>query len=264
MITNNPQSSVHTLFHFFKNAYWSVDNRLRVKAERTLYAETSGIVQAGPFKGMHYIDICAGAGPANKYLGIYEKELWPVINHFFTQNPSHVIDIGAAEGYYAIGLLSRIPNTRMTAFESDASTRNQLARMAELNAVSNRIDIRGHCHIEDLKSFLFNFSPDSPPWLIVDIEGGERELLDPAFVPALMHCPMLIELHDCLLPGCKATLASRFSCSHVIHEIPSVKRALGDVPIHSCIPNWKLKRIIRERGDVPMSWFWLWPKSLQG
>lgn len=244
-----------------RETYWRWDNQLRVRTERELYRQVSGTVQGGPFKGMRYIDICAGSGPAGKYLGIYEKELWPILEHFLISSPEQIIDIGAAEGYYAVGLLLRLTQSRVIAFEANPPTRHELEQMAVLNNVTDRLTVHGHCDTDELLKALAPFEHgDQPyPWLIVDIEGGEKELLNPDHIPLLRHCPMLIELHDTMVPGCHTAIRDRFSRSHQFTEIQSVPRTLRDVPIDVHISPWRLRRIIRERGDVPMTWLWLWP-----
>ena len=41
---------------------------------------------------------------------------WPaLVNHACSKNPNLIIDIGAAEGYYAIGLAVRNPSSRVIA-----------------------------------------------------------------------------------------------------------------------------------------------------
>lgn len=245
-----------------KTAYWKWDNQLRVRTERELYAQLKGVVACGPFAGMRYIDICGGSGPACKYLGIYEKELRKVVASFLKNDPALIIDVGAAEGYYAVGLLRLLPRTRVIAFEADKKTRGELEQMATLNGTLDRLSIKGFCDAGELTTALNkNPAASPPPWLIVDIEGGEKELLDPVAIPALRTCPILVELHDAMVPGCHETLTQRFAASHHIQEIHSAIRTLDDVPADILIPGWKLKRIIRERGDTPMTWLWMKPKT---
>ena len=57
----------------------------------------------GPFKGMRYHGDAMGGAVAPKIKGVYESELAP----FFVKRSAipfqHIIDVGAAEGYYAVG-----------------------------------------------------------------------------------------------------------------------------------------------------------------
>jgi len=80
--------TLRTMFpESLKIVYWNWDNQLRIRTERELYQQLEGRVASGPFAGMHYIDICAGSGPACKYLGIYEQELCSVMKSFIDSAP---------------------------------------------------------------------------------------------------------------------------------------------------------------------------------
>jgi predicted O-methyltransferase YrrM len=87
-------------------------------------------------------------------LGIYERELAPLVEKVCSQGPRLIVNIGAAEGYYAIGLAIRNPSSRIVAFESETEGRALLQEMAEGNDVYTRIDIRGKCETQDLEAAL--------------------------------------------------------------------------------------------------------------
>ena len=72
--------------------------------------------QSGPFAGMSCISeaICSSLVP--KLLGSYESELHQVLNQILETDYQNVIDIGCAEGYYAVGLALRLPNARVYAW----------------------------------------------------------------------------------------------------------------------------------------------------
>jgi hypothetical protein len=56
----------------------------------------------GPFKGMKYISESVGSCHMPKILGIYENEIYPTLLNFLS-NSDLFVDIGAGEGYYAVG-----------------------------------------------------------------------------------------------------------------------------------------------------------------
>src|SRR5438132_1427624 len=73
-----------------------------------------GRVIIGPFAGMRILD----QNPFLPYLlGTYELELHSVLERLLERNWDRIIDIGAAEGYYAIGLSMRCPDAQCIAFE---------------------------------------------------------------------------------------------------------------------------------------------------
>ena len=67
----------------------------------------------GPFKGMKYISESVGSCHMPKILGIYENEIYPILLNFLS-NSDLFVDIGAAEGYYAVGCAKKetYPNER--------------------------------------------------------------------------------------------------------------------------------------------------------
>ena len=52
--------------------------------------------------------------------------------------------------------------------------------------------------------------------VLCDIEGAERELLDPAQAPALAGMDIIVESHECLIQGITQTLIDRFKPTHRI------------------------------------------------
>ena len=89
---------------------------------------TGGRVRSGPFAGMRYVDTSVGSCFIPKLLGTYECELASKVEWICRQQPKLIIDIGAAEGYYAIGLAIRMPNARVVAFEQDRQGRRHCGR----------------------------------------------------------------------------------------------------------------------------------------
>jgi hypothetical protein len=49
-----------------------------------------------------------------------------------------------------------------------------------------------------------------------DIQGAERELLDPQPTPTLKGMDIIVESHECLIAGIKQLLIGRFKASHDI------------------------------------------------
>ena len=54
------------------------------------------------------------------------------------------------------------------------------------------------------------------PFIEAAIEGAERELLDPNLSPALKGMNIIVESHECLIPGITQLLIDRFKDSHQI------------------------------------------------
>src|SRR2546423_8930110 len=97
---------------------------------RVTQKETGYVVQAGPFKGMRYSTDTVGGGYIPKLLGIYERELHAFVRDLAALNIREVINIGAADGYYAVGLARQNPATRVIAFEAEQRGRKLIEQMA--------------------------------------------------------------------------------------------------------------------------------------
>jgi len=167
-------------------------------------------VSSGPFAGMKYPWWISGnvlVGP--KLIGCFETELQPVIERLIARRYSTIINIGCAEGYYAVGLAARMPGTRVLAYEQDPVLALLCRKLARANDVANQLQMKGTCSPSELQRDLCDGA-----YLICDVEGYEHTLLDPVTVPGLLQCDLLIERHDGVNPEITPTLLSRFSASH--------------------------------------------------
>lgn len=214
---------------------------------------TASRIVGGPFKGLRYIARSAGSQYGPKILGTYELELWPVIDEVIRRGYNLVIDVGAAEGYYAVGLAHRLPSARVIAFEAEPRARRLLRRLADLNGIT-RLQIEGFCTPDALGRAI----PDAErPLIICDIEGAEDDVLRPDAVPALRRADVLVELHEFLRPGISAEIYRRFHPSHRIRFIPSEPRTSADWPDGIDIPVHLRQRLLAEIRPGPMTWFWM-------
>lgn len=209
---------------------------------------------------MHYIGQSAGSMLAPKILGTYECELSRVIQTICIRNPKLVIDVGAAEGYYAVGFAWRVEGCRTIAFEAEPEAQRLCEELARLNGVANRVQIEGRCEVDGLRQMLDRHQ--LPDLLIVDIEGGERDLLSPALIPALEHCPILVELHPWLAPDIGTILQKRFASTHEIKVIRTAERKVSNLPI-SRFHQWLFGRwflsLVHEGRPEAMEWLYLTP-----
>lgn len=220
--------------------------------------KTHSRVHTGPFKGMQYIRHAVrvqSSAYCPKLLGTYEQELHPLVESLRAQSPyQHVINIGAGEGYYAVGLARRLPQSRLTAFEADLDSRTILHRLAQVNGVSSRITIREFCTPSLLQEELGNLGKTL---VVCDVEGGEQELLDPASIPALINADILVELHDFIIPGISGVIRQRFTRAHQITDISAQPRKLGDWPSSLSLPTAYRRTALSEYRPGGMRWFWM-------
>lgn len=215
-------------------------------------------VHTGPFAGMQFVERATWGAYIPKLLGTYELELHGYVERLIAKRPSHIIDIGGAEGYYAVGLLRRLPRARLVVFEQQADARQELARLAQMNAVEERLSIRESCDPAGLAAAL---REGIAPFIVSDVEGYEAELLDPERIPGLREADLLIEVHDSRVAGCANLLCERFAPTHTVTRIPQQARTLADYPLkHAMARHWPaavLKYGLNEFRSPLNSWVYL-------
>lgn len=183
-----------------------------------LYQAFEGRVQAGPFKGMvlpnevplHEGDFCP------KLLGTYEAELHHALFSAVEKKPSLIVNIGCAEGYYAVGMARLLPQARILGFERDDNARRVCHLAAELNGVAHRVSLGGNCASQDLCEIL---SREKDAFLLLDCEGEEETILDPSIIPQLAETDFIVECHDMVVPGVTARLLDRFQHTHNVQTL---------------------------------------------
>jgi|694.fasta_scaffold04366_16 hypothetical protein len=127
-------------------------------------------------------------------LGLYEREVLDVIVDLcINKNKNLFINIGAADGYFAVGLLKNSFVDKSICYELTKEGRDSIKLNCELNHIDNsKIIIRGKAcpgfHIDlpdDLTSAI----------ILIDIEGFEFELLTQDALRSIMDAIIIIELH---------------------------------------------------------------------
>ncbi|MDP9047326.1 MAG: 50S ribosomal protein L11 methyltransferase [Bacteroidota bacterium] len=153
-----------------------------------------------------------------KLLGSYERELHGVIKAFLKKKYTEILDIGCAEGYYAIGLSLKFNDTKVFAYDTDETARKLCLQMAKLNGTEDKLFVKETCTAEELKSFKFS----GPALVICDCEGYESSLFTTASVKNLTNCDLLIETHDFIDLNISQNLVSLFNETHNIQIVKSI------------------------------------------
>jgi hypothetical protein len=179
-------------------------------------------VLGGPFRGMRYVSEAQGSVLIPKLLGIYEKELNPTIEGLVRGNFPRIYVIGAGEGYYAAGMALRNPGAQVVAYEANEAAHKLIREVVERNAVTGRVAVHGLCSDADMRSL------PGGSLVIMDVEGAEEHLLDPASFSGLRDCTILFEAH--FSPAkMQSGILARFANSHTITRINSEVRRWSDV-----------------------------------
>jgi hypothetical protein len=215
-------------------------------------------VLQGPFRGLHGLQQIASPLLA-MLAGTYEKDLHPAVESLIAVSPDVVINIGCGEGYYAVGLALRLPRARLVGFDLDRLCRAATRRVARKNGVAGQVRVEGHCRVADLGREL---AAAQRPAVVCDCEGGERELLDPAALPALARTWILVEVHDMYVAGISREIARRFAPSHRVTRIDQTPRVAADLPpgLPALAPG-EVGRILDDQRVGNGAWLWLEPRA---
>jgi hypothetical protein len=147
-----------------------------------------------------------------------------------------------------------MPSATVYAFDGDAGARLACAELARRNGVADRVHVRGWCDVEALRSVV-----GARSLVVCDCEGGEDELLDPAAVPALRSATLLVELHDCFVPGVTERLRERFAATHGVRLTDARPRDPGKYPVLAGLSAADQAACVDERREidgVPMRQQW--------
>lgn len=225
-----------------------VESRLRGSGLSTL--------KYGPFAGMQYpqLNHYGYASLPMKFLGTYERELHAAIGQSLKRGYGMILNIGAADGYYACGYALMLPKAKVIAWEMVPFIAGLLRQLAVANGVIDRIDIRGFCKPEELKSV----ASKTHTLIFSDCEGAEIELLTFENLNGFVTYDMIIECHDHLVDNATAILMDRFRSTHDIQVVHSASLVMDDVPSAGIVaaggPTIALYRSLEENRLFAMRW----------
>jgi hypothetical protein len=221
------------------------------------------IVRNGPFKGMKYPGIkSVGSTIIPKLLGSYENEISELVEQLCRNKYTEIIDIGCAEGYYAVGFAIRVPEATVYAFDTDDEAIRLCKQMAMINGVSNRIKYGSFCDVEILCSLKITESA----LIICDCEGYEKKLFSEDVVSRLAQYELLIEIHDFIDIETSTSISKAFCRTHdkyIFHSVDDIKKA--QCYQFAELINYSLdirKSLLAEGRPSVMEWFYFKPRQL--
>jgi hypothetical protein len=217
-------------------------------------------VADGPFAGMRYVSVAAGSSLTPKLIGSYEAELVPFIELGMDRWRT-VINVGCAEGYYAVGLARRLASATVVAYDADPRARMLCEEMARLNRVSDRVTVGSAVDAETLAAAVEAAGPGVV--VICDCEGAELALLREKDTPRFAKADLLIEVHDFLSWRCGDEIARRFSRTHHVTRIPARPRSGGESVCAQRLPATLRRLALDEHRPAGMEWVVCVPRAGQ-
>jgi hypothetical protein len=190
---------------------------------RAVSRATGSMVAAGPFAGMRLDYELFRVDASPKFLGTYEQELHRVIERAIQLHPKYVLNVGCAEGFYAVGLAIRLSDAQVFAADADPKALSATMKNAQLNGVSARVHPVGIVRPRQFGRYL----KADASLLVMDCEGAEFRLLDPANDPILLRTNIVVEIHGEF--GDAHEIIQKFACTHNVIEISPSVRAAPDI-----------------------------------
>ena len=225
-----------------------------------IYDKVQGQVYTGPFTGMKICPrVVWGDGDiAAKLLGVYEDELHQFIADVGTHQPDLVVNVGCAEGYYAIGMARMLPETKVIAVDIN----NVCAEICQENSNANNTNNVQVVLQEVDTAWLSTTLKDSQnPFIVMDCEGAELTLLDFNQVPELAKTSVLVECHDCIIDGITYVLTERFKNTHTIAKQDQTVKDSYQFEFLRQFSDCDKWALVHEGRPSTMSWLYMVPKT---
>lgn len=226
---------------------------------KKIFERTNMTVIAGPFKGMKIVpEGNWGSGDLiPKLIGSYENELYPYLEEVFALRPTSMINVGCAEGFYGVGCGLRLPFVKQIFF-IDINTKSlEIARRA---ATANGL-LEERCTFTTTTDCLDNLTTERP-FIFMDCEGAEYELLDPKARPGLAKAIIMVEMHPFYRLGMPIdAVIKRFSDTHHVRLISQGPKN-PYIPCMEDFPDSVKMRLICENRPCTMHWLYMVPKDL--
>lgn len=227
-------------------------HRLRkARIRQMLFSEIT--VLSGHFRGMRYPDVeSVGSAIYPKLLGTYENELSSVISRILRKPYCAIVDVGCAEGFYAVGLGMHHRSASVYAYDTDERAISLCREMADLNGV--KVHLGGFCD----QSTLLELDLGERALIFADCEGYENELFDSDLINRLKRHDFLIETHDFIRRGTTEKLMNLFQNTHsceLIHSISDYQKVLDyDLSLLASYRFAERKSLLAEYRPEIMSW----------
>lgn len=209
-----------------KNAA-AIVNR-RVELGRDFNAKFNGTVQHGLFSGLQLGSDPTWAGFADKssqLFGLYEQEILQTLETIDKRDV--FINLGAADGYYANGMIIAGKVKMSYAYEIEQESRDILLLNARLNGLSEKVVIRGEAFPDFYRDFKQSELNNSI--ILCDIEGGEFRLFNSETFSHLWSAIIIIELHDWAFPGETELVADLICAAEGTHRTKILKMSIRDL-----------------------------------
>ena len=212
---------------------------MKVKLNHRVRNQFDDRVFLGPFAGLKLSnDVWWGKNDyISKVFGEYERN---VVDELIKNSHSYdnFIDIGVADGFFAMGLLRATSMKHAYCFEISEKGRETIDRLSKTNKLQDNITILGEANHEALIELM---SSVQDALILCDVEGYEFELFNETILSMLQSCTVVIELHDGVLPHVFQNRSKLIQTAQKYFDISYVNR---------CNPSYNTIEELRSWSDI--------------
>ena len=173
----------------------------RLVLANRLMEMTGNMVQHGPLQGFHLghhatwriADNCA------KLLGLYEQEVCALVAAL-GKNRSTLIDLGAADGFYGVGMVAANHYRISHCFECAPESLNNIRQIAAQSGVQDRVILHGAAGDDFVDTVRQHHVDLRDAVVLSDVESSEFDIFTDACLASLTQTHIIIEIHDFQVP----------------------------------------------------------------
>ena len=197
--------------------YGLLETHRRAELGRDLATKANFTVLHGFFKGLKVPPRTSwGDDLMPKILGTYEEELFPVFESLKETPFRSLINIGCADGFFAVGLANSLKFKKVIAVDINS----EALEVCKENRGANGILIPFEYLPAIDGASLSKLLRENPASLVLcDCEGYERELFDSVRTETIGQAYFIIECHDFFDPSITEQIEKVLSPTHTLTKI---------------------------------------------
>lgn len=209
----------------------------REKLSLQVEKNCDGTVVSGAYQGMRLSPsgTRSVASRGASLLGVYEQEVQRVLMKY-AANCDTFIDIGAADGYHAIGVLMKSSIQSAICFEDKSVSREAILENYSINNISKPIHVYGHAGPDFYHQDIFK--KINRALVLIDIEGGEFELLNGNVLNYFNSSTFVIELHPFLVENGETKQRDFLIKAQKTHQISLFRMGSRDLDSYNVLNDW--------------------------
>jgi hypothetical protein len=193
------------------------------KAWDILFGKYNYAVAYGPFKGMKLNKNVwwSKNDRITQTLGVYEEHVLKKMCLFADKGAKKLIDVGAADGYFAVGMAYSKIYSNVVAFEIETEGQNRILENATANKCEDKVLICGEA---DVDSIAKKITIEDKSTVLIDIEGGEYDLLSEKMLEILSDNYVICELHPWMVKDGHSRQKSLLDRASQVFNVELIKR----------------------------------------